>query len=144
MPGAIRTNTKIVSLDGKPVTELNEAGPGATPEAMAQVSALLEAQGEDWLILTGSLPPGCTEGTYARLMGKRGSRCILDVGGRELMLGLAAHPYLIKPNADELRSAVGRPLEGVADMLSAARELMSQGAMNVLVSLGGDGALLVT
>lgn len=144
VPGAIRTNTKIVSRDGKPVTELNEAGPAADASALVTVADLLAAQQEDWLILTGSLPPGCPKGTYGRLMGDRGDRCILDVGGEELLLGLKAHPYLIKPNVDELSSAVGRPLTGTADILVAARQLMTMGAQNVLVSMGGDGAMLVT
>ena len=146
VPGAIRTNTKIVSLDGAPVTELNEAGPAADEAALLDIARLLrERTGPgDWTVCTGSLPPGCPAGTYAALMRELPGRCILDVGGRELMLGLAARPYLIKPNIDELRSAVGRELTGMDETVAAARELMALGAGNVLVSMGGDGALLVT
>ena len=144
--GEIRTNTKIRSLDGQPLTELNEAGAAADAEAMRDIGGMLARADapESWLVFTGSLPPGCEKGTYARMMAGKSGKCILDVGGMELMLGLQARPYLIKPNLDELRLAVGRPLDGMADIVAAARHLMTLGAQNVVVSMGGDGALLVT
>lgn len=83
VPGEIRTNTKIVSLQGQPLTELNEPGPAVDEAAMVDISSMLascEHEG-DWLVLTGSLPPGCGKGTYARLMALCRANCILDVGG---------------------------------------------------------------
>lgn len=144
--GRVRTNTKIVSLDGQPVTELNEAGAPMTQADLAAFFAMAEkaAADSDCAVITGSLPPGCPEGTYRELIRAIGVPCILDVGGRELTLGLAAHPLLVKPNRDELAAAVGHALETLSDVRHAAETLLEGGAQNVLVSLGGDGALLVT
>lgn len=144
--GRVRTNTKIVSLDGQPVTELNEPGAPMTAEALAafvQMAAEAAAH-SDYLVVTGSLPPGCPAGTYRDLICAAKVPCILDVGGTELLLGVEAQPFLIKPNRDELEATVGRKLETLADIRRAAEELMAHGAQNVLVSLGGDGALLAT
>ena len=145
--GAIRVNTKVVALDGAGVTELNEPGPTLTAEDIDVFFdlAIEAAEGSDYVVVTGSLPPGCPEGTYReliRLLG--GDRCILDVGGRELMLGLAAQPFLVKPNHHELAAALGRELHTLEDIRRGAEALRDAGAKNVLVSLGKDGALLVS
>lgn len=145
--GAIRVNTKVVALDGAGVTELNEPGPALTAEDIDVFFdlAIEAAEGSDYVVVTGSLPPGCPEGTYReliRLLG--GDRCILDVGGRELMLGLAAQPFLVKPNHHELAAALGRELHTLEDIRRGAEALRDAGAKNVLVSLGKDGALLVS
>jgi len=145
--GGIRVNTKIVSLDGQPVTELNERGPQVDREKLLRAEEMLSrvADRHSFTVLTGSLPPGSPEGTYAHMMQTiGGEHTILDVGGRELMLGLAVHPFLIKPNIDELQSAVGRELSTKEAIVSAARELLAMGARNAVVSMGGDGAMLVT
>ena len=145
--GAIRVNTKVVSLDGSGVTELNESGPMLTAEDIDVFFDLaIDAAGEsDYVVVTGSLPPGCPEGTYRELMRLLGgSRCILDVGGRELMLGLEAKPFLVKPNHHELAAALGREMHTLEDVRCGAEALRDAGAQNVLVSLGKDGALLVS
>lgn len=145
--GAIRVNTKVVSLDGSGVTELNEPGPTLTAEDIDVFFdlAIDAAQGSDYVVVTGSLPPGCPQGTYReliRLLG--GARCILDVGGQELMLGLEARPFLVKPNHHELAAALGREMHTLEDVRCGAEALRDAGAQNVLVSLGKDGALLVS
>lgn len=145
--GAIRVNTKVVSLDGSGVTELNEPGPTLTAEDIDVFFdlAIDAAKGNDYVVVTGSLPPGCPEGTYReliRLLG--GDRCILDVGGRELMLGLEAKPFLVKPNHHELAAALGSEMHTLEDIRRGAGALRDAGAQNVLVSMGKDGALLVS
>ena len=69
---------------------------------------------------------------------------VLDVSGAALMAGLAARPFLVKPNRSELQAAMNRPLPTMADVHQAALELLEMGAQNVLVSLGGEGALWVS
>ncbi len=144
--GAVRVNTKVVSLDGSGVTELNESGPTMTADVLAEFFALArgKAQGSDAVVITGSLPPGCPAGTYRELIrALSGTRCILDVGGAELVLGVEARPFLVKPNHHELAAALRTELRTMADIRRGAQSLVDAGAENVVVSMGKEGALYV-
>lgn len=144
--GAVRVNTKIVSLDGSGVTELNESGPAMTADVLAEFFALAreKAQGSDAVVITGSLPPNCPAGTYRELIrALSGTRCILDVGGAELVLGVEARPFLVKPNHHELAAALRTELKTMEDIRRGAQSLVDAGAENVVVSMGKDGALYV-
>lgn len=144
--GEVRTNTKIISRAGQPLTELNEPGPAPDEAVKAAFLRLLEEQRPqmDCCVLTGSLPGGC-KGMYRQMIEQlSGVRCLLDTSGEELMNGLAAHPWLIKPNIDELQAALGVALHSHDEIVGAARRMIGLGAGCVMVSMGGDGALLVT
>ena len=144
--GAVRVNTKVVSLDGSGVTELNESGPAMTADVLAEFFALAreKAQGSDAVVITGSLPPNCPAGTYRELIrALSGTRCILDVGGAELVLGVEARPFLVKPNHHELAAALRTELKTMKDIRRGAQSLVDAGAENVVVSMGKDGALYV-
>lgn len=146
IPGTLRTNTKVVSLDGSGVTELNEPGAALAADTLEQFFRLAEeaAGHSSMAVVTGSLPPGCPEGTYRALIRRMGVPCILDVGGRELLLGAEAGPLLVKPNIHELEAALGERLSARAEVVRGARKLLALGAQNALISMGGDGALMVT
>lgn len=146
VPGTLRTNLKIVSADGCGVTEINERGADVVGEMLAEFFRMAkeQASGSTMAVVAGSLPPGCPAGTCRDLMRAMAVPCILDVSGQELLLGLEAKPCLIKPNIHELQDVLGRSLNGQAQVKAAARELIRRGAGNVLVSMGGDGAMLVT
>lgn len=147
VPGSVRTNTKIVSRDGKGVTELNE--PGAPMDA-AQLRAFFDmarekVAGSRYAVLTGSLPPGCPQGTYRNLMrALEGVDCILDVGGKELELGAEAHPFLIKPNLSELEATLGLELRTLRSIRDAALIFLRKGVQHVIVSMGSMGAMYVS
>jgi len=147
VPGSVRTNTKIVSRDGKGVTELNE--PGA-PMDEAQLKAFFDLAREKtadsrYAVLTGSLPPGCPLGTYRNLMlALEGVNCILDVGGKELELGAEAHPFLIKPNLSELEATLGLELRTLRSIRDAALIFLRKGVQHVVVSMGSMGAMYVS
>jgi 1-phosphofructokinase len=111
------------------------------------VRTALDAAGPgDWIVLCGSLPQGADQDIYAGMVTRirdRGVRAAVDTSGPALARVVAAGPDLIKPNAEELAEAVGRPLRTRAEVIEAARQLQAAGARRVLVSLGGAGALLV-
>ena len=88
------------------------------------------------------MPQDTYERLLARLDGK-GVRCVVDATRALLANVLPYHPFLIKPNDHELGELVGRVLTGDEEITAAARALQTQGARNVLVSMAGDGALLV-
>ena len=147
VPGSVRTNTKIVSRDGKGVTELNE--PGA-PMNETQLKAFFDLAREKtadsrYAVLTGSLPPGCPQGTYREMMrALDGVNCILDVGGKELELGAEARPFLIKPNLSELEATLGLELRTLRSIRDAALIFLRKGVQHVVVSMGSMGAMYVS
>ena len=142
--GAIRVNTKVVSLAGG-VTELNEPGPTLTAEDLDVFfdMAAQAASSSDYVVITGSLPPGCPVHTYRSLIDMLKVPCILDVGGAALKEGVKAKPFLIKPNHHELAETVGHTLHTLEDIRAAAQSFVHGGVRHVVVSLGKDGALYV-
>jgi 1-phosphofructokinase len=137
----------LAEADGV-LTKINAPGPELTP---AEQEALLDtvrrhAAGADWIACCGSLPRGLAPSWYADLVARAhaaGVRIALDTSGPALLRALRERPDVVKPNAEELAEAVGRPLATVGDALKAAGELRALGAGTVLASLGADGQLLV-
>lgn len=147
VPGAVRTNLKVVSRDGKGVTELNEPGAPLSGKAMEDFFALAkeEAARSEYVVLTGSLSPGCPDNTYGELIrAMGGTRCILDAGGPVLRLGVEAGPFLLKPNLAELEQALGAQLRTLRAIRDAALIFLRKGASHVVVSMGAMGAMYVS
>jgi 1-phosphofructokinase len=145
--GAIRANVTIVEPDGA-TTKINEPGPTLSDEEVAGLTdALLRAaDGADWAVLSGSLPPGAPADWYATLtvrLHEQGVRVAVDTDGAGLPATFAAAPDLVKPNQRELAQASGAAVHGRADALAAVDLIRAAGARTVLASLGADGALLV-
>ena len=128
-------------------TELNGAGPDIPESAMQELEKKLDSLNEDdILILAGSIPASLSQDTYERLLARlqgRGVRAVVDATRDLLVNVLQYHPFLIKPNNHELGEIVGRVLTMDEEIIAAARTLQQKGARNVLVSMAGDGALLV-
>ena len=148
VPGHVRTNMKVYSLDGQGVTELNEPGPPLTAEMIRSFTELAEkATAEsDMIVLTGSLPPGCPEGTYRDLMtALKGKKCILDTEGKELELAAkGAHPFLIKPNLREMEATLGIELRTMRAIRDAALLFIRLGVQHSVVSMGAIGAMYIS
>lgn len=145
--GHTRSNIAVAEPDGT-LTKINAPGPELTPvEAESLLSAVRErSAGADWIACCGSLPRGLAPSWYAELVARAhaaGARIALDTSGPALLAALAERPDVVKPNAEELAEAVGRPLATVGDAVKAADELRELGARAVLASLGADGQLLV-
>ncbi|GAA3106478.1 1-phosphofructokinase [Streptomyces rectiviolaceus] len=145
--GQTRSNIAVAEPDGT-LTKINAAGPELTStEAELLLSAVRErSTGADWIACCGSLPRGLAPSWYADLVARAhaaGARIALDTSGPALLAALAERPDVVKPNAEELAEAVGRPLTTVGDAVKAAEELRELGARAVLASLGADGQLLV-
>ena len=142
--GMTRINVKIKAGTE---TELNGAGPSIPESAMQQLEAQLDTlQPDDILVLAGSIPKSLSQNTYERLLAGlegHGVRAVVDATQDLLVNVLPYHPFLIKPNDHELGEIVGRELKTDAEITAAARTLQEKGARNVLVSMAGNGALLV-
>ena len=149
VPGTTRTNTKVVDLVSHTYTDINEPGAPVTKALLDDALAILALgiNPGDIVVLSGSLPAGADANTYARwtrACRKAGARVFLDADGEALIEGIAARPALIKPNEVELGRMLGRDLTEDADIVAAARELVEQGISQVMVSMGGAGAIFVT
>ena len=147
--GSARTNVKVFDRAAGVVTELNESGNTIDETAIHQMTDMVvrHADESDYLVLSGSLPPGCPQDYYRTLINAvegMGCRCVLDADGERLKYGLEARPFMIKPNRFELESMTGRRLESMADIRDAARKYIDRGVEIVAVSLGGDGALIAS
>lgn len=158
---AVRVNLTVTETDGT-TTKLNSAGAEMGDDTRERIRrTLIEAvRPDDWVVLSGSLPPGCDADFYARLvppLKEAGALVAVDTSEAPLRAIAdalpGAAPDLIKPNGEELGQMVGidgaaleRSAEdGVFDpVVDTARELVSRGIGTVLVTLGGAGAVLVT
>lgn len=126
-----------------------QPGPSLTDseqtECLDKLSAA--AASADFVVASGSLPPGVPPDFYQRvahICGERGARLIVDTSGAGLR-HITSGVFLLKPSVRELRECVGRALITESEQLAAARELVDRGcAQFVVVSLGSEGALLVT
>lgn len=155
----VRINTAITEPDGT-TTKINEAGVPLSEAERAATADLLasQADGARWVVLSGSLPPGAPADWYPQLTRGLGDvKVAVDTSGKYLAAVVAAlgdAPIdLLKPNSDELAELTGGDAErfeadaarGDVDAIAtAARGLVDRGIANVLVTLGGSGAVLVT
>lgn len=143
--GNSRINVKVKHGDE---TEINGQGPVITEEAIEELFAKLDSlNDEDVLVLAGSIPNTLPEDIYekilARLCGK-GIRIVVDATKDLLLNVLKYHPFLIKPNNHELGEMFHTVCETRKDIEHYAKELQKMGAENVLISMAGDGAILIT
>ncbi len=164
--GLSRINVKMKDFEG---TEINGKGPKIGEEELELL--LWELDGlkpGDVLVLSGSIPEGVPSDIYARIMerlsgqaagccisqewagresgdgmSEGGIRFVVDASGEALKSVLPYHPFLIKPNLHELGELFGKELRTKEEVVSHAGKLKEQGAVNVLVSMGGEGAVLL-
>lgn len=146
--GQSRINVKIKSTTE---TDINGTGALVTEDDVARLTKRLKAllKDGDWLIICGSVPPPLDDKTYENLLKKiktvKNINVIVDACGGLLTNTLKYRPFLIKPNIFELSEIFGlKTLPNTKEIAACARTLQKQGARNVIVSMGSDGAVMVT
>lgn len=141
--GKTRINVKIKSSE---ITEINANGCEIAENDVKRLFKKLDKISDgDTLVLAGSTPKEF-DNAYPQIVSRlfsKNIRFVVDTSGQKLLDCLKYKPFLIKPNKDELSEIVGQTLETHEEIITAARKLKDMGAVNVLVSMGGDGALLV-
>ena len=142
--GFSRINVKIKS---DTETEINGQGPDISDSAVKKLYEKLDSLNDgDTLVLAGSIPNTLPDDMYERIMERldgRGIRIVVDATRELLTKVLPDHPFLIKPNHHELGEIFSVKLSDKAEIASYAKKLQAMGAENVLVSMAGDGAVLV-
>lgn len=143
--GFSRINVKMVSNQE---TEMNGMGPTVSAKECEQFMMRLKAlKPGDTLVLSGSIPSSMPQDMYERILETIDTdeiRVVVDTSSELLRRTLAFRPFLIKPNLIELSELFGRSLTVYEDIVGCAKHLQEEGACNVLVSMGSEGAILVT
>lgn len=142
-------DTRInVKIKADQETEINGAGPVVTEAQVEALKSILSSlTNEDTVVFAGSAPANLGNQIYNELIPvakKAGAEVVCDFEGQTLLDSLAHQPLLVKPNNHELEAIFGVKLNGLADVEKYAREILAKGAKNVIISMAGDGALLVT
>ncbi|WP_278520656.1 1-phosphofructokinase [Mitsuokella jalaludinii] len=143
--GFTRINVKV-KADKE--TEINGQGPDISEAKREELFEKLDKLSEgDTLVLAGSIPKTLPDDIYEKIMARlegRGIRIIVDAEKKLLLNVLKYHPFLIKPNNHELGDMFGVKLTTDEEIITYAKKLQEKGAQNVLISMAGDGAILLT
>ena len=143
--GFSRINVKIKTQQQE--TEVNGQGPDIPQAAIDELYKKLDKlSAGDTLVLAGSIPKSLPDSIYEDIMARlegRGINIVVDATKKLLLNVLKYKPFLIKPNNHELAEMFNVELKSHDDIIKYAKKLQEQGARNVLISMGGDGAILV-
>ncbi len=142
--GFTRINVK---LKGESITEINGKGPKIGENDLKELHKRLDniACG-DTLVLSGSIPESLSKTVYGDIMKRlrdKNIRFVVDAEGDLLINTLKYRPFLIKPNIDELSAVFEKELKGDEEIIACAGKLQKMGALNVLVTMGENGSLLL-
>lgn len=142
--GNSRVNIKIMSNEE---TEINCQGPEIPPDATEKLFSIIsEIQDGDALILAGSVPNSLPQDIYEQILkltATKKLRCVVDASKELLLNTLKYNPFLIKPNKQELEEIFSVKIDSTNDVIKYGRRLRKMGALNVLISLGENGAVLI-
>ncbi|MGT2932550.1 1-phosphofructokinase [Streptococcus catagoni] len=140
-----RINVKIKSEEE---TEINGQGPHLSDNDLQKLDKILSELGkDDTVVFAGSAPSNVGNAIYKHLIPlvrEKGAQVVCDFEGQTLLDSLEYQPLLVKPNNHELEAIFKVSLKGLDDVEKYARKILQMGAQNVIVSMAGDGALLVT
>ncbi len=144
----VQEDTRInVKLKSNEETEINGAGPDIDEEALNILFNMLEELGsEDYLVLAGNVQKTLPRDIYAQIQEKlmnNKAKVIVDTTGEALTATLKYKPFLIKPNNHELSEIFGVEIVTQEDIIVYAKKLLEMGAENVIISMAGEGALLI-
>ncbi|MFD1471365.1 1-phosphofructokinase [Companilactobacillus mishanensis] len=143
-----RINVKINATKQDEETEINGTGPAiSADEKSAFLDQLKQVGNDDVVIMSGSLPKQIADTFYldiAKMIQAQGADFVIDTTGQALLDTLPLHPLVVKPNNHELADLFNTTFKSEQDIVDNARKLLDKGAKHVLVSMAGDGALLVT
>lgn len=143
--GFTRINVKV---KGKEETEINGKGPVITDDEINELYKILEnLNSSDILVLAGSIPSTLDDKLYENIMDRikdNNVKVVVDATKNLLLNVLKYKPFLIKPNNHELEEIFNIKLNNNEEIIKYAKKLKEMGALNVLVSMGKDGALLLT
>lgn len=142
--GITRINVKFTGFES---TEVNAKGPTPDEKRLDELLKRCESlQEDDWIVLNGSIPGGVDPKIYEEIADttkQNNATFVADVTGQNLKALLPYQPFLVKPNKQELEELFGETIGDRKDLIDHGRRLKDMGARNVLISMAGDGAVLI-
>lgn len=146
--GETRINSTIIELNSHTQYQVTDAGTEIPPLQLQKIiSDFVDQTAQGLGIITGSCQPNVPKDLYAELVSQinqSGGKAIIDSHGEILKQAIKAKPFLIKPNRYELETILGHSLPTITDVAKHARNIQQQGVTHVCVSLGEQGAVLVS
>lgn len=145
----VSEDTRInVKIKADQETEINGTGPSVNKDQLDELKAILSGlTAADTVVFAGSSNKNLGNVIYKELIGitrQTGAQVVCDFEGQTLIDSLEFQPLLVKPNNHELGDIFGVELTSLDEIEKYAREILAKGAQNVIISMAGDGALLVT
>ena len=145
----IAADTRInVKIKAEEETEINGKGPAVTPAEIATFKEkFAHLTADDVVIFAGSLVPNLDDDFYfelIKIIQEKGAQFVIDTTGESLRKALQEKPLVVKPNNHELAELFGVEFSGIDDIIKYAQKLREMGAQYVMISMAGDGGLLVT
>ena len=145
----IKADTRInVKIKAQAETEINGRGPELTKEEIAAFTAQFDKlTADDVVIFAGSLVPSLSDDFYfdlIKVIRQKGAQFVIDTTGESLLKTLPENPLVIKPNNHELAELFGVELNSIDDIVKYGKNLLEMGAKHVLISMAGDGGLMIT
>lgn len=145
----VEEDTRInVKIKGASETEINGAGPHVDADKQeALIKQMDNLSIDDVVILSGSKPASLPSDFYQTLIkhiAEKKASFVIDTTGKELMDSLSMHPLLAKPNIHELEALYSAEIKSKDDLIHYGKDLREQGAENVIISMGKEGAVLFT
>lgn len=145
----IKADTRInVKIKAQAETEINGRGPELTKEEIAAFTAQFdELTADDVVIFAGSLVPSLSDDFYfdlIKVIRQKGAQFVIDTTGESLLKTLPENPLVVKPNNHELAELFGVKLNSIDDIVKYGKKLLEMGAQHVLISMAGDGGLMIT
>lgn len=143
-----RTNVKVVDNKNQTYTDINEPGPKITQMELNDFISKFEGMcnKNDIVVLSGGACPNIPKdiyGTLTKLAKEKGAFVILDAEGELLSEGIKENPDIIKPNKHEFEILLNKTFDTEDDMICEAKKLIDKGLSKILISLGGEGAVLI-
>lgn len=143
--GDTRINIKLKTAEE---TEINGAGPNISASQLQELFGKIEEMdNSDILILAGSIPSSLDDSLYSSMMKRcldKGIRVVVDTSGKAMLELLRYKPFLVKPNQHELGEFFGVAVNTLEEVIQYGRRLVEMGAQHCIVSMAGDGAVLIT
>ncbi|AYW50488.1 1-phosphofructokinase [Tetragenococcus halophilus] len=146
----VEQDTRInVKLKAEEETEINGLGPDLNDDEINRLKFTLSEliTNGDIVVLSGSTPGSLREGFYqelVKIIKENGAEFVIDTTGDDLLAALPEKPLLVKPNNHELAELYHTNLQSLDDIITYGKKLLTDGAKNVIISMAGDGALLIT
>ncbi|WP_088549617.1 1-phosphofructokinase [Paenibacillus aquistagni] len=143
--GDTRINIKLKTAEE---TEINGAGPNISASQLQELFGKIEEMdNSDTLILAGSIPSSLDDSLYSTMMKRcldKDIRVVVDTSGKAMLELLRYKPFLVKPNQHELGEFFGVAVNTLEEVIQYGRKLVEMGAQHCIVSMAGDGAVLIT